>query len=90
LRAKNLGISGCFGPPEATKRKATEMRRQTPCNWMSGPKDAALKVSAAKWWLAISRDALVKDIRRQSSLDRSPVRCRRTPTFSSPIENPTP
>ncbi|MDP9067060.1 MAG: hypothetical protein M3N53_01775 [Actinomycetota bacterium] len=66
------------------------MRSGNPCNWMSGPKDAALKVSAVKWWLAISRDALVKDLRRQSLQSRTPVRCRRTPTFSSPIEHPAP
>lgn len=64
------------------------MRGQIPCNWMSGPKDAALKVSAVKWWLAISRDALVKDLRRQSVHKRPTVTCRRTPTFSSPIETP--
>lgn len=65
------------------------MQGQTPCNWMSGPRGATLKVSAVKWWLAISRDALVKDFRRQSLRNRPAVSCRRTPTFSSPIEDPT-
>ncbi|HJR46223.1 MAG TPA: hypothetical protein VJ927_11520 [Actinomycetota bacterium] len=66
------------------------MQPQTPCNWMSGPKDAALKVSAVKWWLAISRDALVKDFRRQALRNRPAVSCHRTPTFSSPTKNHTP
>ena len=56
------------------------------CNWMSGPKDATVRVSAVKWWLAISRDELVNDYRRRSR-SRPPVMCRRTPTFTSPIES---
>jgi hypothetical protein len=56
------------------------------CAWMSGPRDAALKVSAAKWWLAISRDILVKGARKQMQMSvRSKAVCHRTPTFSSPI-----
>ena len=54
------------------------------CNWMSGPKDATVRVAAVKWWLAISRDELVNNYRRRSR-NRPPVTCRRTPTFSSPI-----
>lgn len=64
------------------------MQAQKACGWMSGPRDATLKVSAVKWWLAISRDALVKDFRRRSMQSRSPVRCRRTPTFSTRSTNP--
>jgi hypothetical protein len=52
---------------------------------MSGPKDASLKVPAAKWWLAISRDVLAKDYRRQTLHLRPAVTCHRTPTFVSPL-----
>ena len=55
------------------------------CAWMSGPKDAAVSLSAVKWWLAISRDVLAKDYRRQTCRNRPPVSCHRTPTFSSPL-----
>ena len=55
------------------------------CNWMSGPKDATVRVSAVKWWLAISRDELVNDYRRRSSKNRPPVTCHRTPSFTSPF-----
>jgi len=55
------------------------------CGWMSGPKDATLKVPAAKWWLAISRDVLAKDYRRQMMTLRPAVTCHRTPTFVSPL-----
>ena len=54
------------------------------CNWMSGPKDAAVRVDAIQWWLAISRDALVNDYRRRAR-SRPTVKCHRTPSFSSPI-----
>jgi hypothetical protein len=54
------------------------------CNWMSGPKDASVRVDAVKWWLAISRDEFVNDYRRRSR-NRPPVACRRTPSFTSPI-----
>ena len=49
------------------------------CNWMSGPKDASVRVDAVKWWLAISRDEFVNDYRRRSRT-RPPVACRRTPS----------
>ena len=55
------------------------------CNWMSGPKDATVRVSAVKWWLAISRDELVNDYRRRSSKNRPAVTCHRTPSFTSPF-----
>lgn len=55
------------------------------CGWMSGPKDASLKVPAVKWWLAISRDVLAKDYRRQMMQLRPAVTCHRTPTFVSPL-----
>ena len=57
------------------------------CSWMSGPKDASIKVPAVKWWLAISRDVLAKDYRRRTAGRRPPVSCYRTPTFTSPLEN---
>lgn len=55
------------------------------CGWMSGPKDASLKVPAVTWWLAISRDVLAKDYRRQMMHPRPTVTCHRTPTFVSPL-----
>lgn len=55
------------------------------CGWMNGPKDATLHVPAAKWWLAISRDVLAKDYRRQMYALRPAVTCHRTPTFVSPL-----
>jgi hypothetical protein len=55
------------------------------CHWMSGPDGAAVKISSAKWWLAISRDVLAKDFRRQMWNGRPPVHCQRTPKFESPL-----
>ena len=56
------------------------------CHWMSGPGDALdLKISAARWWIAISRDVLGRASRRQTGETRSPVLCQRTPTFISPL-----
>ena len=55
------------------------------CHWMSGPADVDVKLSAAKWWLAISRDILAKDYRRQMWKGRPPVTCQLTPKFVSPI-----
>lgn len=52
---------------------------------MSGPADASLELSAAKWWFAVSRDVLAKDYRRRTSMNRPPVKCHRTPTFCSPL-----
>lgn len=54
---------------------------------MNGPKDASLQVSAAKWWIAISRDVLSKDYRRQMYALRPAVTCHRTPTFVSPLSD---
>jgi hypothetical protein len=53
---------------------------------MSGPADVSLSVPAVKWWLAISRDLLTKDYRRQMSRMRPAVTCTRTPTFVSPLD----
>lgn len=52
------------------------------CPFMSGPKDAQVRVAPIQWWLAISRDVFVNDFRRRQR-SRPPVACRRTPTFSS-------
>ena len=60
------------------------MSQQT-CGWMSGPKDAAIDVPAAKWWLAISRGLLASGIRRQHALQRSPAVCNHLPSFVSPL-----
>jgi hypothetical protein len=66
-----------------TEGKAPLMNRN--CHWMSGPSGAGVKISAAKWWLAISRDVLAKDFRRRMWSGRPPVHCQRTPKFASPI-----
>jgi hypothetical protein len=55
------------------------------CRWMSAPGGANVKISSARWWLAISRDVLAKDFRRQMAKDRPPVHCQRTPKFESPL-----
>jgi hypothetical protein len=44
-----------------------------------------VKVAAAQWWLAISRDTLAKEYRRQLTTLRPSVTCHRTPTFVSPL-----
>ncbi len=62
------------------------MNNQRSCVWMRGPRDADLKVSAAKWWLAITRDVMANEYRRIAAKDRPPVTCDRTPAFVSPIE----
>ena len=54
------------------------------CPFMTGPSDPSVKISAAKWWLAISRDVFVTNARMQRR-NRPPVTCRRTPTFSGPL-----
>lgn len=59
--------------------------QRSKCAFMAGPADAALKVSAAKWWFAISRDVLAKTYRTYDSGLRLPVTCHRTPTFTSPL-----
>ncbi|MEA2453336.1 MAG: hypothetical protein QOG04_2046 [Actinomycetota bacterium] len=78
--------SECFGPPRRSSRKVREMNERS-CGWMSGPKDASVKVSAAKWWLAISRDTLAKEYRRQTMSLRPAATCYRTPTFVSPLSD---
>ena len=55
------------------------------CAWMSGPADATVKVSPAKWWFAISRDLFVKSYRSQRVAHRTPVHCHRTPKVVSPL-----
>lgn len=57
------------------------------CAWMTGPRDATVKVSSVKWWLALSRDLLPNEYRRQMSRSRPPVSCDLTPTFTSPLSN---
>lgn len=68
---------------ESQKGHIMEDRRA--CVWMRGPRDADLKVSAAKWWLAITRDVMANEYRRMTAKDRPPVTCDRTPAFISPI-----
>ncbi len=61
------------------------MNGQRSCHWMSGPADSELSLSAARWWIALSRDVIGKAYRRQSSRGRTPVKCQRTPAFISPL-----
>lgn len=63
------------------------MDRERHCAWMSGPKDASISLPAAKWWLAVSRDVLGQEYRRQNCKIRPAVTCHRTPTFLSPLTN---
>lgn len=69
----------------ADGREGSEMNGQRACHWMSGPGgESEVKISAARWWIAISRDVLGKAYRRQPR-ERPPVMCQRTPTFVSPL-----
>lgn len=61
------------------------MSQQTVCGWMSGPKDSAIDVPVAKWWLALSRGLLASGIRRQHALFRAPATCNELPSFASPL-----
>jgi hypothetical protein len=70
--------------PEDQRRKVNEMEERS-CGWMNGPKDASVKVAAAQWWLAISRDTLSKEYRRQTMALRPAATCSLTPTFVSPL-----
>jgi hypothetical protein len=63
------------------------MTNERNCGFLTGPANTSLKVSPAKWWLAISRDVLAKSYRRHVCRNRPPVSCHRTPTFSSPISD---
>jgi hypothetical protein len=61
------------------------MENKRSCVWMQGPRDAALQVSAAKWWLAITRDVMANEYRRMTAKHRPPVTCDMTPKFVSPL-----
>ena len=61
------------------------METQRSCHWMSAPESEELKISAARWWIAISRDVLGKAYRQNRAQTRPPVTCQRTPTFVSPL-----
>jgi len=70
--------------PEDSTGKVREMSERN-CGWMNGPADVSVKVPAAQWWLAISRDTLAKEYRRQTMTLRPAVTCHLTPTFVSPL-----
>jgi hypothetical protein len=83
---KKTCVGESAGPPKLRKHERwTEMRRQRSCAWLAGPKHAELTISAAKWWLAISRDVFAKSHRSQSAVHRLPVACHLTPRFDSPL-----
>ena len=67
------------------ERRGMEDKRS--CVWMRGPEDTALQVSAAKWWLAITRDVMANEYRRMAAKHRPPVTCDMTPKFVSPLEH---
>ena len=67
--------------------KGGGMEDKRSCVWMQGPKEAALQVSAAKWWLAITRDVMANEYRRMAAKHRPPVTCDMTPKFVSPLEH---
>ena len=70
----------------SAEREGGEMNPERTCHWMAGPgEELELEISAARWWIAISRDVLSKEYRRQMSKGRPPVGCDRTPTFVSPL-----
>lgn len=62
------------------------MEEHRSCAWMSGPADATVKVSPAKWWFAISRDLFAKSYRSQAAAERTPSVCNRIPSFMSPLK----
>ena len=72
---------------EITTAKGRGMEDKRSCVWMQGPKDATLHVSAAKWWLAITRDVMANEYRRMAAKHRPPVTCDMTPKFLSPLEH---
>ena len=65
------------------------METQRSCAWLTGPQDAEVTISAAKWWLAISRDVFAKTYRSQSAAQRVPAACHLTPRFDSPLAKRT-
>ncbi len=72
---------------EITTVKGRGMEDKRSCVWMQGPKDTTLQVSAAKWWLAITRDVMANEYRRMAAKYRPPVTCDMTPKFVSPLEH---
>jgi hypothetical protein len=61
------------------------METERSCAWLTGPQDAEIAISPAKWWLAISRDVFAKTYRSQRATRRLPVACHLTPRFDSPL-----
>jgi hypothetical protein len=59
--------------------------KRSNCRWMSGPAAAGVNIPAARWWLAVSRDWVGKEYRRQMCKGRPPVTCQHTPKFVSPL-----
>lgn len=69
------------------RKKGRGMEDKRSCVWMQGPRDSGLHVSAAKWWLAITRDVMANEYRRMAAKHRPPVTCDMTPKFISPLEH---
>jgi hypothetical protein len=70
-----------------TSGKGRGMEDKRSCVWMQGPRETTLQVSAAKWWLAITRDVMANEYRRMAAKHRPPVTCDMTPKFVSPLEH---
>ncbi|HVM35690.1 MAG TPA: hypothetical protein VM784_10135 [Actinomycetota bacterium] len=60
------------------------MNDERSCAWMSGPREGGEGITAARWWLAISRQSFSNEYLKQQQ-HRAPVTCNRTPTFVSPL-----
>lgn len=61
------------------------MEGERSCAWMSRPRNDSHRISAVRWWLAISRDVMEKEYRKMVGRHRPSVACHRSPTFSSPL-----
>ena len=84
-RRRTCLTAASAGPEIRMKGRGMEDKRS--CVWMQGPRDAAVHVSAAKWWLAITRDVMANEYRRMAAKHRPPVTCDMTPKFVSPLEH---
>ena len=64
------------------------MNTSRSCGWLAGPKDSSVRVSSAKWWLAVSRDVMANEYRKMTCKDRPATGCHRVPRFMSPLKTP--
>lgn len=69
-----------------SERRGKHMSETRSCGWLAGPKDSSVRVSSAKWWLAVSRDVMATEYRKMMCKDRPPTGCHRVPRFVSPLK----